>query len=109
MQRVALGYGIFAVLVVVVELMALRRAATLVGSASAVGAAALGGSSAKAEAAPKYGWEGAVPTYGGAGDVKPGKNTKKVVTYQTYEHGSLSSQDSILERIKTVTVTTVVE
>ena len=55
--------------------MALRRAATLVGSASAVGAAALGGSSAKAEAAPKYGWEGAVPTYGGAGDVKPGKNT----------------------------------
>ena len=63
--------------------MALRRAATLVGSASAVGAAALGGSSAKAEAAPKYGWEGAVPTYGGAGDVKPGKNTKKVVTHMS--------------------------
>ncbi len=63
--------------------MALRRAATLVGSASAVGAAALGGSSAKAEAAPKYGWEGAVPTYGGAGDVKPGKNTKKVVSHMS--------------------------
>mmetsp|Transcript_6224 Transcript_6224/g.12412 ORF Transcript_6224/g.12412 Transcript_6224/m.12412 type:complete len:208 (+) Transcript_6224:32-655(+) len=66
----------------------MRRAVLAVGaSASAVGCALAGQSKAvqaqEAQETPKYGWEGSKVNYGGAGDVKPGKDTKRLVSHMS--------------------------